>query len=370
MQYTCLGSVLCAFDVPLGVPKGYLAAFAKSSKRQAIHFLQFLRESAKLPEFFRSVQRAQEWSIQRPFFSVPGGDGALNAFRNQARKLGIDELDRQIDKVTGAKPVFVTSGIPGSVGSAAIALWCELIPLLSKERPFRVWPFEGKLPELLAAGAVIVGEIYPGATYAAALAEAIPSPRIRVAKTRIGVRRTALRTLEAMPWVKNLGIKLDNLEHAEQSEDDFDACLTAAGLLRCVLQGLPLDAIQDHVAMAEGGMLGAGTIDFSQAPRVFRGDGVQPKPRPIQRTPVPAERRAFPCPIPGCDRIFKDSRGGWDGHVGSLRQHPDWRPEVRAASQRHQAFRLEFPEFFDEGSNTRVKRLAQSLSPEKTHASH
>jgi hypothetical protein len=34
-----------------------------------------------------------------------------------------------------------------------------------------------------------------------------------------------------------LGVALENLGEAEASEDEFDACVTAAALLRCILEG-------------------------------------------------------------------------------------------------------------------------------------
>ena len=52
---------------------------------------------------------------------------------------------REIDRRTGAKPIFAVSGIPGTVRSGIRALWRELAPLLREERDFSVWPFEEDL---------------------------------------------------------------------------------------------------------------------------------------------------------------------------------------------------------------------------------
>ena len=50
----------------------------------------------------------------------------------------------------------------------------------------------------------------------------------------------------------------------------------------------------------------------------------------------------YPCPIPGCSKIFRRSRGGWDAHVGSLRIHPDWHPDVSNPEERKWIFKAEY----------------------------
>jgi hypothetical protein len=56
--------------------------------------------------------------------------------------------------------------------------------------------------------------------------------------------------------------------------------------------------------------------------------------------------RKYSCPNPGCDKVYRGSRGGWDSHVGSLRIHPSWHPELHDEADRKQRYRLEFPDFF------------------------
>ena len=109
------------------------------------------------------------------------------------------DMYRQIDRMTGAKAVFIKSGVPGSVGSAACALWQELASQLTAERTFNVWPFEGELQKLLQSTSVVVGVMYPRAAYATALLDAPPTSRapMVVAKTDAGVRREAIATLRA-----------------------------------------------------------------------------------------------------------------------------------------------------------------------------
>jgi hypothetical protein len=64
--------------------------------------------------------------------------------------------------------------------------------------------------------------------------------------------------------------------------------------------------------------------------------------------PDQARGAAYRCPIPGCEKVFHGSRGGWDGHVGSRRVHPDWHPEIEDSDERKRLFRSEFGHWFGE----------------------
>lgn len=58
--------------------------------------------------------------------------------------------------------------------------------------------------------------------------------------------------------------------------------------------------------------------------------------------PSPAD---ISCPICG-DHVFRRTRGGWDAHVGSLRKHPKWHPDIEDPDERKALFQKEFPSFF------------------------
>lgn len=362
-QWTCAGSALATFDAPIGVPKSYLAAFNHRSARRPEDFLALLACARSLPRFYDATTVARDWIVDRPFFSVPAGDGGLRTYVDAAGRLGVD-LYRQIDRMTGAKAVFIKSGVPGSVGSAACALWQELASQLAADRTFKVWPFEGELERLLQSTSVVVGEMYPRAAYATALLDAAPTSRapMVVAKTDAGVRHEAIATLRSAHWVCSLGVELRDLTEAEANEDDFDACVTAAALLRCVLEGAPLCPSQLESATSEGGMLGTGSVNLRLPYQTFARRGrVRPLVRaafqtvgssvePVHQSPntsvVRDSANVYRCPIAGCDKVFRGSRGGWDGHVGSLRLHPKWHPELPQAEERKRRFETDFPDFF------------------------
>lgn len=366
-RWTSTGSVLAAFDTPHGVPESHLTALGRLLGAAPLKtFLDLLTRARSMPRFYDATTASQDWIVERPFFSVPAGDGGLRTYIDAAARVGVD-MYRQIDRMTGAKAVFIKSGIPGSVGSAACALWQELASQLTPSRTFKVWPFEGELQELLQSTSVVVGEMYPRAAYATALLDVPPTSRapLVVAKTDAGVRREAIATLRAARWVGSLGVELEDLAQAEANEDDFDACVTAAALLRCVLEGAPLCPAQLQSPASEGGMLGTGSVNLQLPRRTFLSRGRERPPEQptasTARQSVESGRpdftaansadvgdsvRVFRCPIAGCDKVFRGSRGGWDAHAGSLRLHPGWHPELQGPEERRRRFEAEFPGFF------------------------
>ena len=306
-------------------------------------FLTILQEVAALRDFFEPTTDACDWRPTRPFFAVPRGEGGLTSFLDAADEQGV-KLYRAIDESTRANPLFVKSGIPGSVGSAACAFWVELAGYLSSQRDFAVWPLEGGLAELVESAPIVLAEIYPRVCYATALLDSAADgrPRLRIAKTKEDRRRQAVHALRASGWVSRHGVQLFGLEEARNNEDDFDACLTAAALLRCVLDSLPL--CSRDTSRIEGGMLGAAAVDLHLPERSF---GAAPRAA-RDRTPDVGKPsgQSFRCPIPGCPKIFTQGRLGWDAHVGSAKKHPEWRPELKEAEDRRRRFKAEFPEFF------------------------
>ena len=350
------GTVLVTFDAPIGVPASFLSAVAVCQPpHRPESFLELLEWTREVPLFFESTRLAEDWRIDRPFFTVPGGEGGLTSYRIAAERLGVDHY-RMIDRLTKAKTVFAKSGIPGSVGSGASALWQELRTLLRPGRSFRVWPFEGALDELIGSVAVVVGEIYPRAAYATALLDVAASarPPLAVAKTDAMVRSAAIEELLQARWIQRNRVRIEDADAAAGNEDDFDACITAAALLRCVLEGLPLCPSRLDAHMAEGGILGTGTINLELPEQTFRpvarprSGRIEPmrSPAPRQTEPASDGAPAYRCPIAGCPKRFEGSRGGWDAHVGSPRTHANWHPELASARDRKEQFRRDFPDFF------------------------
>ncbi len=257
--------VLVVLDVPLGVPQGYLAAVNREAGLGATPtFIDLLTWTMTVPCFFNPTTDPRDWSLVRPFFVVAAGEGGRTAFDSAAAQLGVPSLLRQIDLQTNANRVFITAGIPGSVGSSACDIWMSLRTLLARPRSFAVWPFEGGLEELNAK-AVTVAEVYPRAAYATALVDGAVRERrrLKLSKTDARCRYFAVQQLLGMRWVRYSRVRFEGMEWARENEDDFDACVTAAALLRCCLEELPFSQPLDFATRAEGGILGSGSINLA-----------------------------------------------------------------------------------------------------------
>ena len=247
------GAVVVAIDAPLGVPRACWtrarAAFRLPASATFLDLVDRLPASA-----FAVASAPTPWDVRRPFFAVPKGAGGLTRVLTSAGC----SLRRAVDEATGAKSPFIAAGIPGSVGSSAIALWRELQTLRARGRDVAVWPFDGPLATLTRRRQIVLAETYPRACYALALQPGPLSPcAIRpLAKTQPHVRTEALGALRAARGTWRPSIRLAGLAEAAANEDDFDACLTAVALLRATLHGTLLAPAAFVDAQVEGGILG------------------------------------------------------------------------------------------------------------------
>ena len=284
------GSVLVGVDAALGVPAGYWSAVQnrdRGSGGTPANFVDWLSRLDSAHEFFDPVDDPSAWRVDRPFFRIPGRKGGLGDFKSKFD----DGFLRPIDKLTGAKPLFAVSGIPGTVGSGTRALWQELIPLLQAKRQFAVWPFEGAFPTVLERRGIVLAEAYPALAYAAALAAELPTSRLKVGKTRPVSRKHACELLQATPWVRHFGVDLGDLEPARKDDDAFDSHLTAAAVLRCGVEGRALCDREWIDSTAGGAMLLAGPVDPRRRARNLP-----------DHPDVDAQVELRPCPVRGDDR--------------------------------------------------------------------
>jgi hypothetical protein len=295
------GSVLIGIDLVLGVPRSYwelvLAEPRYGKPAGFIHWLEQLSDSGSFFHPANTVRSHEDWRVHRPWFRVPKGHGSLTSFKKKAD----DGFLRLIDRTTGAKPLFIVSGIPGTVGSGTRDFWQELAAGLVSDRDFGIWPFDGPLPELLSTHGVVLAETYPGLAYAAAV-------------------------------------------------------------LRCYLDGTPIVEEEWVDPIAEGSMLLAGPVDPNRKARALSAPGsrsaqaglhLQAPLAPgtqqgIRRSQQPRHRQKtdYSCPIPGCTKVFQGSRGGWDAHVASPRKHLDWYPDVESPQVRKELFKKDFGNWF------------------------
>lgn len=328
---------LIGIDAAIGYPIQAWHRLMEGKPAADTTFVDFLLQSTLPDGFFAPVRAPEEWSPSRPFIQPPAGSWSLNAFIEASH----DGLHRQVDRQLDAKPLFVTSGMPGTVGSGTRALWQEL-RALKDPSAIRIWPFHGPLEKLVLTGKPILAEIYPKACYGIALADSLPAPLMSIAKTKPHAREVAIAQLLKASWVADYKVSIQDARQAMASEDDFDALFSAAALLRLFLTGAPIEKSATENLDIEGDAFGSGSItaDRSQI-RPSR-----PRPRAKMKPENMGHGQQYPCPIPGCDHIFHSSRGGWDAHVASLKRHAEWHPEERNPSERKRLFRAEFADWF------------------------
>ena len=252
--------VLLGVDAAIGFPEAAWEGLAAALGARPAHFVDFLLGPSLPADFFEPVATPDAWTPLRPFIRPPRGRWSLKAFVDAST----DGIHRRIDRRLNGNPPFVTSGLPGSVGSGTRALWQELIALGSGS-PVRVWPFNGPLESLLTSGSPVLAEIYPKACYGIALGATLPAPLRSIAKTREPARREALAELRASAWVSAHGVELHDLEAAESNEDAFDALVSAAALMRAALENAPLEHPDDATSKAEGGILASPCVVAGKA---------------------------------------------------------------------------------------------------------
>jgi hypothetical protein len=154
------GAVAMGVDFPIGVPRAYAVLHATAPDFPA--FLAGLRAS---PDFLSVCPSLAEVSGGRPFSPARGVAGMTRASHALALGLeGASGLSRLCDRATAERPagapVFWTLGANQS-GKAAIAAWRDLLIPALAANAIRLWPFAGRLHDLLAPGAIVVAETYP-----------------------------------------------------------------------------------------------------------------------------------------------------------------------------------------------------------------
>ena len=248
---------LIGIDAAIGYPIQAWHRLMEGKPATAATFVDFLLQSTLPDGFFAPVRAPEEWSPSRPFIQPPAGSWSLNAFIEASH----DGLHRRIDRRLNANPPFVTSGLPGTVGSGTRALWQEL-RALKDPSSFRIWPFHGPLVKLVNTDKPILAEIYPKACYGIALADSLPTPLMSLTKTKPHARDDAIARLLKASWVADYGVSIQDIRQAMASEDDFDALFSAAALLRLFLTGASVENSAMGHPSIEGDVFGSGIITY------------------------------------------------------------------------------------------------------------
>ncbi len=251
--------VALGVDFPLGLPRAYAANHAATHA----NFPDFLRALHGTTEFFTVCTETHEISPTRPFYPAHSRAGVTRA--ELVNSLGLPSpaaLYRACDRATESRPagapLFWTLG-PNQTGKAAISAWRDLLsPALNTKSPPLLWPFDGRLSDLLHPGRIAIAETYP-AEALRLLGLKLPGSKRRQSD-RAALSPTlhaAMADLPAQP-TQDLATAIANGFGADAAgEDRFDSLLGLLNVL-LVLEGKRPDVAPDDPILTtwEGWVLG------------------------------------------------------------------------------------------------------------------
>ena len=252
------GAVLLGFDFPIGLPEAFAVPAGLGQ------FPEWLAGQAEAAweQWCRPAALPAEIGRGRPYFPLCPGGASQAALAAAHGVLAYRDLLRRCDHATPQRPaaccMFWTLGAK-QCGQAALAGWHEVLrPGLRTGATMAIWPFAGKLSDLLAEGGCIVAETYPAEFYAEL------GPRRRFSKRRQTDRQCLAGGIfgaaNRAGLVAEVGLAVaieDGFGPRPDGENAFDAVIGLIGML-LVLRGLrpsePPDAAAVH--RHEGWMLG------------------------------------------------------------------------------------------------------------------
>jgi hypothetical protein len=161
-QHQC---ALIGFDFPIGIPSLY----AKSEN--LTDFPEFLANLGvgDWKDFYEICSHVEEISTHRPFYPYNFTPKGTKKRQHLVEKLGLVEFDdllrrcelsQKQHKIPAAGPLFWTLGAKAA-GRGAIRGWRDVIAPAVKEQKVKLWPFHGRLVDLLQPGTTVIAETYP-----------------------------------------------------------------------------------------------------------------------------------------------------------------------------------------------------------------
>lgn len=256
------GTAFVGFDFPIGVPEAYAQL---AGIRRYPEFLGDLPEP-KWRDFFCVAELPTDISLQRPFYPMrPGGTRQQHLLHG----LGLSRQEQLLRRCElpypgrqAASPLFWTMGAK-QVGKAAIAGWRDiLLPALRvSSATISLWPFDGRLRQLLDTKRCVVAETYPAE---ACLHLGFSQPGNGWSKRIQADRRSKGESIQR--WAARRAIRLtpalvaqlnDGFGTAAEGEDAFDAVVGLCSMIEVTLghrgDGAPeTEAVQN----IEGWILG------------------------------------------------------------------------------------------------------------------
>jgi len=226
------GCALVGFDFPIGVPERYASAAGVEE------FKSFLLElgTGAWADFFTVSRTSSEISMHRPFYPFkPGGTKQSHLLA----ALGLQDIgdlrrqcERKQNRRRAACALFWTLGA-NQVGKGAIVGWRDVLaPALQADKNVVLWPFDGKLHELLQPGKIVIAETYPAECYGWFFSEPL------IGKGKLEVRKRVGCVL--LSWASNTGVECNAALRKEteagfsEGDDAFDAVVGLFGMIEVV----------------------------------------------------------------------------------------------------------------------------------------
>ncbi len=257
------GGILFGVDFPLGLPLRYADAAGVAD------FAALLPElgSGRWVQFYDVAGRPDDISIVRPFYPLrPGGTRQSHLIRALGMTT-IDDLRRRCDRATDARraaaPMFWTLGAQ-QVGKATIVGWRDMLGAARRAYardnamfPW-LWPFEGRLDDLIAAGRLVVAEVYPAECCHHLGITLHGSKRAQAARAAAGMALLAWADAAEVAIDTALRRAIDDgFGAAPGGDDDFDATVGLFGALNVVLGRRTAGEPEDEgIRRVEGWILG------------------------------------------------------------------------------------------------------------------
>ncbi len=259
-------SVLVGFDFPIGLPIEYARRAGFNDFITALPQLG----GAQWPEFYQVAEAPWQISLARPFYPARPGEARL---RHLVEGLGLArqedlrrKCERQQKSMRAAAPLFWTIG-PQQVGKAAIHGWQTVLTpgLEDGALGLGLWPFHGRLWDLIQSHRTIVVESYPAAYY-----HQLGVSFTRAATGTKGGKRAQMGRKANSPALEAaagaVGAQLDpdlaaalveGFGHGASGEDAFDALVGLLALVWMVAGRMDVhEPDQDFIREMEGWIIG------------------------------------------------------------------------------------------------------------------
>ena len=260
------GSVtLVGFDFPIGLPLAY------ARKAGITDFLAILPRLGfeEWSQFYEPASSFTEIGIYRPFYPSKAGNALQHYLIEGLGVASIDDLRRRCERAhtqrRAACPLFWTLGAQ-QVGKAAISGWRDVLAVPNGMPGYvAIWPFSGKLEDLLKPGKVVVVETYPAEFYTH-LGVGFSAQRRGERSGKRSQRDRLANAPRLLDWAHKASVAVapgleaalrDGFGASPDGEDRFDAVVGLFGMINVILGNRPAgEPDEEVIRKIEGWILG------------------------------------------------------------------------------------------------------------------